>query len=128
MNILEDQVSDLNCLVESPIAPITPAPASMNDRPQSENADGESPRDDNGNGNGKKRKGDDISSTNGHTRAKRNRYISIAWYIQFQRSSSTNSVLVFRILKSYMDSINYLSQLKQMLTLVLQQRVQKAED
>jgi hypothetical protein len=77
-------VTDLNYLVESPIAPITPAPGSMNgQRQQSDSA--ESPAD--GNGSGRKRKSNEESSTHGanggttHTRAKRNRYISIAWYV-----------------------------------------------
>jgi hypothetical protein len=79
MNILESQVTDLNYLVESPIAPITPASTNMNGQRQSESA--ESPMAD-GTGSGKKRKSEDSSSNaNGHTRAKRNRYISIAWYI-----------------------------------------------
>jgi len=80
MNILESQVTDLNYLVESPITPITPASTNMNGQRQSESA--ESPTAD-GTGSGKKRKNEDSSSNaNGHTRAKRNRYISIAWYIQ----------------------------------------------
>ncbi|KAF4630864.1 hypothetical protein G7Y89_g7271 [Cudoniella acicularis] len=78
MNILESQVTDLNYLAESPIA----LPASMNGQRQSSSA--ESPADA-GPQSGKKRKADETNgngnTTNGatqHTRAKRNRYISIA--------------------------------------------------
>ncbi|KAF8853247.1 fungal-specific transcription factor-like protein [Acephala macrosclerotiorum] len=81
MNILEDQVTDLTYLADSPISTMTPAPlqASMNDQRQSSCA--ESPAE-TAAGSGKKRKNDDESTTNAngttHTRAKRNRYISIA--------------------------------------------------
>jgi hypothetical protein len=78
MNILESQVTDLNYLAESPIA----LSGSMNGQRQSSSA--ESPAD-TGSGSGKKRKADDTNGNNSgnngatHTRAKRNRYISIAW-------------------------------------------------
>lgn len=83
MNILESQVTDLNYLAESPIA--IPGFDRMNGQQSSE-----SPAD-TGAQSGKKRKetsGEGDSTTNGnakdregapHTRAKRNRYISIAW-------------------------------------------------
>jgi hypothetical protein len=75
MNILEDQVSDLNYLAESPIA----ISSRMNDQRHSSSA--ESPAHP-GNESGKKRKADDASANGAtHTRAKRNRYISIAWYV-----------------------------------------------
>jgi len=83
MNILESQVADINYLVDSPITPISPAaiPRNMNGQRQSSSA--ESPAE-TSNGSGNKRKNDEISTgANGitHTRAKRNRYISIAWYV-----------------------------------------------
>lgn len=83
MNILESQVNDLNYIAESPIA--IPVFDNMNGQQSSE-----SPAD-TGAQSGKKRKsteGEGDSTTNGnlkenqgapHTRAKRNRYISIAW-------------------------------------------------
>jgi hypothetical protein len=75
MNILESQATEINYLAESPIA-IT---SSMNGHRQSSSA--ESPAVVGSEG-GNKRRADD-SGTNGatHTRAKRNRYISIAWYV-----------------------------------------------
>ena len=85
MNILESQVADINYLVDSPITPISPIaiPRSMNGHRQSSSA--ESPAETGNNGGGNKRKLDEASSGangNTHTRAKRNRYISIAWYVQ----------------------------------------------
>ena len=87
MNILESQVEDLNYLAESPIAG---AVIDMNGQKSPESpAENSTPADNSGPHRGMKRKGasDDIS-TNGntpgatpHTRAKRNRYISIAWYV-----------------------------------------------
>jgi hypothetical protein len=78
-NLLESQVTDLAYLAESPIVLST----SMNDQRQSSSAGAESPPD---TGSGKKRKAEETNGTNGngttHTRAKRNRYISIAWYVQ----------------------------------------------
>lgn len=80
MNILESQVTDLNYLAQSPIQ----LPGDMNGQRASSSA--ESPVDP-GSSSGKKRKADenngDLSNNNGtsHTRAKRNRYISIAWYV-----------------------------------------------
>lgn len=77
MNILESQVSDLNYLAESPIA--LPGDV-MNGAETTASAPGSA-------GSGKKRKADenngDAGNNNGaiHTRAKRNRYISIAWYV-----------------------------------------------
>ncbi len=114
MNILETQVTDLNYLVESPVATATPTDMSMNDGRQSSTA-AESPVGAITSGNGRKRNGDEISggmsgngggsgsvnggsvSANGmgagqHTRAKRNRYISIAWYVPF-----LSSLLVLRL-------------------------------
>ena len=77
-NLLESQVTDLAYLAESPIVLST----SMNDHRQSSSA--ESPADTGGSG--KKRKAEETNGNNGatHTRAKRNRYISIAWYVQNQ--------------------------------------------
>ncbi|KAG0649902.1 putative transcriptional regulatory [Hyphodiscus hymeniophilus] len=72
-NLLESQVTDLASLASSPIL----LSDNMNDRRQSSSA--ESPAD-TGNGSGNKRKGEDTNGTS-HTRAKRNRYISIAWYV-----------------------------------------------
>jgi len=78
MNILESQVTDLNYLAESPISPIAFS-STMNGQRQSSSA--ESPAD-TGNGSGKKRKSDETNANGStHTRAKRNRYISIAWYV-----------------------------------------------
>ena len=83
MNVLEDQVTDLNYLAESPI-PISIA--SMN-RERSDSS-AESPRTvvtvaPHDGGNSKKRKAEETNGTSNatHTRAKRNRYISIAWYV-----------------------------------------------
>ena len=76
MNILEDQVTDLNYLTESPIA----LSASMNGQRASSSA--ESPADTEVGS--KKRKSEETngnSNSAAHTRAKRNRYISIAWYV-----------------------------------------------
>ena len=77
-NLLESQVTDLAYLAESPIV----LSASMNNHRQSSSA--ESPADTGGSG--KKRKAEETNGNNGatHTRAKRNRYISIAWYVQNQ--------------------------------------------
>ncbi|TVY68860.1 putative transcriptional regulatory protein, partial [Lachnellula suecica] len=83
MNILEDQVTDLNYLAESPVALASSMSMSMNGQRQSSSA--ESPAD-TGSGGGKKRKADDENGNGSnignaaaqHTRAKRNRYISIA--------------------------------------------------
>lgn len=77
-NLLESQVTDLAYLAESPIVLST----NMNDQRQSSSAGTESPANI-GNGSGNKRKSDETNG-NGttHTRAKRNRYISIAWYVQ----------------------------------------------
>ncbi|KAL2063126.1 hypothetical protein VTL71DRAFT_6198 [Oculimacula yallundae] len=83
MNILESQVADINYLVDSPIAalsPIAAIPHSMNSQRQTSSA--ESPAE-TGNASGNKRKAttDETSNSangNTHTRAKRNRYISIA--------------------------------------------------
>jgi hypothetical protein len=98
MNILESQVTDLNYLAESPIAIagidlVQPSPSTdMNGQGQAQLQEhsSESPAD-TGATSGKKRKSmmaDGETTTNGaardkegapHTRAKRNRYISIAW-------------------------------------------------
>jgi hypothetical protein len=74
-NLLESQVTDLASLAESPIV----LSSNMNDQRLSSSA--ESPPD--GNASGKKRKAEETNGNNGatHTRAKRNRYISIAWYV-----------------------------------------------
>jgi hypothetical protein len=72
MNILESQVTDLNYLAESPLA----IAGSMDGQRQSSSAEspGAAP-----NG-GMKRPADESNSlTTPQTRAKRNRYISIAW-------------------------------------------------
>jgi len=80
MNMIENQVTDLNYLAESPIA----LSGNMNGQRQTSSA--ESPAE-NGAGSGKKRTSDDMNGNNSggtgatHTRAKRNRYISIAWYV-----------------------------------------------
>ena len=81
MNILESQVADINYLVNSPVAPISPVaiPRIMNGQRQSSSA--ESPAE-TGNANVNKRKFEENGTNangNTHTRAKRNRYISIAW-------------------------------------------------
>ena len=80
MNILEDQVTDLNSLAGSP--PISmmmsgETPLSMSGSPTAAEVEG-----------GKKRKADEGPAGAGpaggsaqQTRAKRNRYISIAWYV-----------------------------------------------
>ena len=76
-NLLESQVTDLAYLADSPILIST----GMNDQRQSSSAGAESPAE-TGNGSGNKRKADETNG-NGttHTRAKRNRYITIAWYV-----------------------------------------------
>ena len=71
-NILESQVTDLTHLADSPIAIHDGFDMNSQHR-QSSSA--ESPARDNG-----KRKSEDTQNGNIHTRAKRNRYISIAWY------------------------------------------------
>ena len=73
MNALEDQVLSLTRLADSPIAPIPLF--QMNGQQNSPSA--VSPAQDSSNSNGK-RKADEESGSGGHTRAKRNRYISIA--------------------------------------------------
>lgn len=81
MNILEDQVTDLNYLADTPIAAISPIEVSGSMNGQRQSSSAESPAD-TGPGSGKKRKNDETDANgNTHTRAKRNRYISIAWYI-----------------------------------------------
>jgi hypothetical protein len=81
MNILEDQVTDLNYLANTPIAPISPIAVSSGMNGQRHSSSAESPAE-TGPASGKKRKNDENdASGNTHTRAKRNRYISIAWYI-----------------------------------------------
>lgn len=81
MNILEDQVTDLNYLVDTPIVPTSPIAVSGSMNGQRQSSSAESPAD-TGPGSGKKRKNDETDANgNTHTRAKRNRYISIAWYI-----------------------------------------------
>jgi hypothetical protein len=72
-NILETQVSDLNNLADSPIA--IPIGYDMNGQAR-QASNTESPARDNG-----KRKAEDGQNGTSHTRAKRNRYISIAWYV-----------------------------------------------
>jgi hypothetical protein len=76
MNILESQVTDLNYLADSPLSL---SAGGMNGHRQSSSA--ESPGTANVNGSGNKRRADESNSNNSapHTRAKRNRYISIAW-------------------------------------------------
>jgi hypothetical protein len=72
-NLLESQVTDLAYLAESPII----LSASMNDQRRSSEA--ESPV----NGTGTKRKSNDANGSGApHMRAKRNRYIFIAWYVE----------------------------------------------
>lgn len=84
MNILESQVTDLNYLATtSPIA--LPGVVDMSVQQQqrhSSNASTGSPADTGGVGSEGKRKADGEVTANGapHTRAKRTRYISIAWY------------------------------------------------
>jgi hypothetical protein len=80
MNLLEDQVEDLNYLADTPIAPISPIAVSGSMNGQRHSSSAESPAA--GTESGKKRKNDETEANgNTHTRAKRNRYISIAWYI-----------------------------------------------
>lgn len=73
-NILETQVSDLSSLADSPIPlPLVPAAYAMVDRLRAQES-AESPARD------AKRKSEDTGAQNGaQPRAKRNRYISIAW-------------------------------------------------
>jgi len=71
-NILESQVTDLTSLADSPIA--IPGVYDMNSQ-RRQTSSAESPARDNG-----KRKSEDTQNGGAHTRAKRNRYISIAWY------------------------------------------------
>lgn len=72
MNILESQVTDLNYLAESPLS----VSGTMNGQRHSSSAESPDPAT---NG-GTKRKADESSTTQTpQTRAKRNRYISIAW-------------------------------------------------
>jgi hypothetical protein len=80
MNILEDQVTDLNYLAESPLA-LTGITGIMNGERQSSSAESPPAPGPSESGNGKKRKGEDPTGNGAtqHTRAKRNRYISIAW-------------------------------------------------
>lgn len=81
MNLLESQVTDLNYLAESPIVPISPV-AVLGGMDQRQSSSAESPAE-TGAGSGTKRKADEMGASahgNAHTRAKRNRYISIAWY------------------------------------------------
>jgi hypothetical protein len=98
MNILESQVTDLNYLAESPIV----LSGSMNGQRQSSSA--ESPAD-TGSRSRKKRKADDTNGNNSgngngngngasHTRAKRNRYISIAWYVQILPATAVLGMVV----------------------------------
>ncbi|KAK6582460.1 hypothetical protein PZA11_004868 [Diplocarpon coronariae] len=80
MNIIESQVADLNYLVDSPVTPISPNVLSRSMNGQRQSSSAESPAE-TGSGSGKKRKNDEPGmNANGstHTRAKRNRYISIA--------------------------------------------------
>jgi len=80
MNILEDQVTDLTYLADTPIPPISPIAVSGSMNGQRQSSSAESPAD-TGPGGGKKRKNDETDANGStHTRAKRNRYISIAWY------------------------------------------------
>lgn len=73
MNILESQVTDLNYLAESPIA----ISGGMDGQRQSSSAESPGAAAPNG---GMKRHADDATSSIApQTRAKRNRYISIAW-------------------------------------------------
>lgn len=81
MNILEDQVTDLNYLAESPIS----LPGIVMDGGRNSSSAESPPKQDEGGS--KNRKIDEPSNNNGslnlsHTRAKRNRYISIAWYVR----------------------------------------------
>jgi hypothetical protein len=72
-NILESQVSDLTSLADSPI--VISGGYDMNSQLR-QTSSAESPARDNG-----KRKSEDGLNGSSHTRAKRNRYISIAWYV-----------------------------------------------
>ena len=74
-NILESQVSDLTSLADSPIA--MSGGYDMNGQLR-QTSSAESPAHDNG-----KRKIEDGQNGSSHTRAKRNRYISIAWYVLY---------------------------------------------
>lgn len=76
MNILESQVTEINYLAESPIA-LT----GMNGQRQL--SDSGSPPVESGKGPTKRKAGEDTTvNAAPHTRAKRNRYISIAWYVE----------------------------------------------
>jgi hypothetical protein len=75
MNILESQVTDLNYLADSPIA--LTGSLEMNGQRQSSSA--ESPAQVNNMGGKRKTTEDNNGNGATHTRAKRNRYISIAW-------------------------------------------------
>lgn len=84
MNVLEDQVTDLNSLAGTPLPPLVASSVMNSGSPAMSGA--ESPLVDSGNAIGsgaKKRKGDDSGTPSGggqaQQRAKRNRYISIAW-------------------------------------------------
>jgi hypothetical protein len=73
-NILETQVSDLSSLVDSPIAlPLVSAYAMADSRAQ-ESAESPAQL-----ANGKRKSEDGGAQNGGQPRAKRNRYISIAW-------------------------------------------------
>lgn len=102
MNILESQVNDLNYIAESPIAiPVFDTMNGQQQQPQPQSS--ESPAD-TGAQSGKKRKNDSgeggDSTSNGnkegtpHTRAKRNRYISIAWCVNISSVSFFLSLFV----------------------------------
>lgn len=94
MNMIENQVTDLNYLAESPLA--LSGSGNMNGQRQSSSA--ESPAE-NGAGSGKKRTSDDMTGNNSggngatHARAKRNRYISIAWYVQISPAMAYRSAV-----------------------------------
>lgn len=72
-NILETQVSDLSSLVDSPIALPLVSAYVMADRSRAQES-AESPARD-----GKRKSEDGGAQNGGQPRAKRNRYISIAW-------------------------------------------------
>jgi hypothetical protein len=74
-NILESQVSDLTHLADSPVS--LHGSFDMNGH-QRQTSSAESPARESG-----KRKSEDAHNGATHTRAKRNRYISIAWYADF---------------------------------------------
>ena len=75
MDLLESQATEINYLAESPI-PLMNDQRQISESGSTPKASGKAPS---------KRKAGEDANPNGdapHTRAKRNRYISIAWYVE----------------------------------------------